>query len=334
MPHLRVSSQEGRAWDVDPKLDSACLCGALSWKMQKQHDRQAFPTGFHVGSVSEWRAVTVSFGGSRARRRHEGKRSPGQGVCTACGQQTLAVSPTTRHQEAASPRGSRVPPEVSESQGYPGYASSINHVVIQRRGTCRTRRRKTENLSPSCTDCLSRRSVRQLCLTLRPPRTTACRASLSFTISQSLLKLVSIELVTAPNHPILCCPLLLLPPIPPSIRVFPNESALRIRWPKYWRFSFSISPSIEYSRLISFRIYWLDLLAVQGTLKSLLQHHSSNASIPQHSAFFAVHLSHPYTTTGKTIALTRWTFVSKVMPLLFNTLSRFVIAFLLRSNVF
>ena len=274
----------------------------------------------------------MSFGGSRARRRHEGKRSPGQGVCTACGQQTLAVSPTTRHQEAASARGSRVPPEVSESQGFPGYASSINHVVIQRRGTCRTRRRKTENLSPSCTDCLSRRSVTQLCLTLQPPRTTACRASLSFTISQSLLKLVSIELVTAPNHPILCCPLLLLPPIPPSIRVFPNESALRIRWPKYWSFSFSISPFNEHPRLISFRMDWLDLLAVQGTFKSLLQHHRSKASIFRCSAFFTVQLSHQYMTTGKTIALTRQTFVGKVVSLLFNRLSRLVITFLPRSK--
>ena len=166
MPHLRVSSQEGRAWDVDLKLDSACLLRALSWKMQKQHDRQAFPMGFSVGSASEWRAVTVSFRGSRARWRHEGKRSPGHGVCATCGQQTLAVSLTTRHQEAPSAHGSRVPPEVSESQGFPGYASSINHVVIQRRGPCRTRRRKTENLSPSCTDCLSRRSFAQLCPTL------------------------------------------------------------------------------------------------------------------------------------------------------------------------
>ena len=132
------------------------------------------------------------------------------------------------------------------------------------------------------------------------------------------------------NHLILCCPLLLLPSIFPSIRVFSNESALCIRWPKYWSFSFSISPSNEYSGQIFFRMDWLDLLAVQGTLKSLLQHHSSTASILQCSAFFIVQLSHPYMTTGKTITLTRWTFVEKVMSLLFNMLSRLVIAFLLR----
>ena len=127
------------------------------------------------------------------------------------------------------------------------------------------------------------------------------------------------------NHFILCCPLLLLPSIFPSIRVFSNESGLHIRWPKYWSFSFSISPSNEYSGLISFRMDWLDLLAVQGTLKSLLQHHSSKAPILQRSAFFIVHLSHPYMTTGKSIALTRWTFVGKVMSLLLNMLSRLVI---------
>ena len=131
------------------------------------------------------------------------------------------------------------------------------------------------------------------------------------------------------NHLILCHPLLLLPSIFPSIRVFSNESALRIRWPKYWSFSFNISPSNEYQGLI-FRMDWLDLLAVQGTLKSLLQHHSSKASILWHSAFFIVQLSHPYMTTGKTIALTRWTFVDKVMSLLFNMLSRLVITFLPR----
>ena len=134
------------------------------------------------------------------------------------------------------------------------------------------------------------------------------------------------------SHLILCHPLLLLPPIPPSIRVFSNESTLRIRWPKYWSFSFSISPSSEYSGLISFRMDWFDLLAAQGTLKSLIQHYSSKASILQGSAFFIVQLSHPYVTTGKTIALTRQTFVGKVMSLLFNMLSRFVIAFLPRSN--
>ena len=134
------------------------------------------------------------------------------------------------------------------------------------------------------------------------------------------------------NHLILCCPLLLLPPIPPSIRVFPNESPLCIRWPKYWSFSFSINPSNKYPGLISFRMDWLDLLAVQGTLKSLLQHHSSKASILRRSAFFIVQLSHPYMTTGKTIALTRWTFVGKVTSLLFTMLSRLVITFLPRSK--
>ena len=134
------------------------------------------------------------------------------------------------------------------------------------------------------------------------------------------------------SHLILCCPLLLLPPIPPSIRVFSNESALRSRWPKYWSFSFSISPSSEHLGLISFRMDWLDFLAVQGTLKSLLQHHNSKASIFQHSAFFTVQPSHPYMTTGKTIALTRWTFVGKIMSLLFNMLSRLVITFLPRSK--
>ena len=134
------------------------------------------------------------------------------------------------------------------------------------------------------------------------------------------------------SHLILCHPLLLLPPIPPSIRVFSNESTLRMRWPKYWSFSFSISLPNEYWGLICFRMDWFDLLAVQGTLKSLLQHHSSKASILQHSAFFIVQLSHPYVTTGKTIALTRWTFVSKVMSLLFNMPSRLVITFLPRSK--
>ena len=134
------------------------------------------------------------------------------------------------------------------------------------------------------------------------------------------------------NHLILCCPLVLLPSIFPSIRVFSNEFVLPIRWPKYWSFSFSISPSSEYSGLISFRIDWLDLLAVLGTLKRLLQHHSSKASVLQHSAFFMVLLSYPYMTTGKTIALTRRTFVANVMSLLFNVLSRFVIAFLPRSK--
>ena len=134
------------------------------------------------------------------------------------------------------------------------------------------------------------------------------------------------------NDLILCCPLLLLLPIPPSIRVFSSESSLLIRWPKYWSFSFSISPRNEHPGLISFRMYWLDLFAVQGTLKSLLQHHSSKASILQHSALFTVQLSHPYMTTGKTIALTRQTCVSKVMSLLLNMLSRLVITFLPRSK--
>ena len=138
------------------------------------------------------------------------------------------------------------------------------------------------------------------------PRTAACQASLSITNSQSLLKLMSIKSVMPSNHLILCRPLLLLPPIPPSIRVFSNESTLCMRWPKYWSFSFSICPSNEYSGLISFGIDWLDLLAVQGTLKSFLQYHSSKASILQHSAFVMVQLSHPYMTTGKTIPLTIW----------------------------
>ena len=140
------------------------------------------------------------------------------------------------------------------------------------------------------------------------------------------------ELVIPFNHLILCRPLLLPPSIFPSIRVFSNESALCIRWPKYWSFSFNISPSNEHPGLISFRMDWLDLLAVQGTLKSLLQHYSSKTSILRHSAFFTVQLSYPYMTTGKTKALARWTFVGKVMSLLFNTLSRLVITFLSRSK--
>ena len=148
------------------------------------------------------------------------------------------------------------------------------------------------------------------------PWTAARQASLSITNSQSLLKLMPIESVMPSIHLILCHPLLLLPSIFPSIRVFSNESTLRIRWPKYWSFSFNISPSNEYTGLISFRMDWLDLLAVQGTLKSLLQHHSSKTSSLQHSAFFTVQLSQPYMTTGKTIVLTKWTFVGKVMFLL------------------
>ena len=156
------------------------------------------------------------------------------------------------------------------------------------------------------------------------PWTAARQASLSITNSQSLLKFKSIKSMTF-NHLILCCPLLLPPSVFPSIRVFSNESVLRITWPKYWSFSFSISPSNEYSGLISFRMYWMDLLAVQANLKSLLQHHSSKASILWGSAFFTVQLSHPYMTTGKTIALTRRILVGKVISLLFNMLSRLVI---------
>ena len=149
------------------------------------------------------------------------------------------------------------------------------------------------------------------------PWTAAHQASLSITNSQSIFKLMSIELVMPSNHLILCFPLLLPPSIFPSTRVFSNESVLHFRWPKYWSFSSNISPSSEHPGLISFRMDWLDLLAVQGTLKILLQYHSSKASILQHSAFFMVQLSHPYMTTGKTIALTRWAFVGKVMSLFF-----------------
>ena len=164
------------------------------------------------------------------------------------------------------------------------------------------------------------------------PRIAACQASLSITNSWSSPRLTSIESVMPYSLVILCRHLLLLPPIPPSIRVFSSESTLLMRWPKYWSFSFSISPFNEHPGLIYFRKRWLDLLAVQGTLKSLLQHHSSNASILQHSAFFTVQLLHPYMTTGKTIALTRRIFVGKVMSLLLNMLSRLVITFLPRSK--
>ena len=160
----------------------------------------------------------------------------------------------------------------------------------------------------------------QSCSTLCDPMDCSNQASLSVTNSRSSLKLMSIELVMPSNHLILCCSLLLLPSIFPSIRVFSIESVLHIRCPKYWSFSFNINPSNEYSGLISFRMDWLDLLAVQGTLKGLL--HSSKASILKRSAFFIVQLSYPYMTTRKTIALTRWTFVGKVMSLLFNMLSR------------
>ena len=166
-------------------------------------------------------------------------------------------------------------------------------------------------------------SVAQLCPTLCDTMNLAARqVPLSITNSWSSPKLMWIKSVMPSSHLILCRSLLLLPPIPPNIRVFSNESTLHMRWPKYWNFSFSISPSKEHPGLISFRIDWLDLLAVQGTCKSLPQHQSSKASILQRSAFFTVQLSHPYMTTGKTIALTRWTFVGKVMSLLFNMLCR------------
>ena len=163
------------------------------------------------------------------------------------------------------------------------------------------------------------------------PWTVACQASLSFTNSRSLLKLMSIELVISSSHLILCRPLFLLPLIFPSIRVFSNESVLHIRWPEYWSFSFSISPSNESSGLMSFRRDWLDLLAVQVSLKSLLQHHFSKASILRRSVLFMVQLSHPYMTTGQTVALTIGTFVGKVMSLLFDMLSKLFIAFLPKS---
>ena len=174
-------------------------------------------------------------------------------------------------------------------------------------------------------------SLSLVCL-FATPWTIARQASLSITNSWSLPKFMSIESVMPSNHLILCYLLLLLPSVSPNIRVFSNESAFRRRWPKYWSFSFNISSSSEHPGLVSFRMDWLDLLAVQGTLKSLLQHHSSKASILQHSAIFIVQLSHPYMTTGKTIALTRWTCVGKVMSLLFNMLSRLVITLLPRSK--
>ena len=170
------------------------------------------------------------------------------------------------------------------------------------------------------------------CVRLFGPMDRSMSCFLVLSISQSLLKLMSIELMMPFNHLILCHPPLLLPSIFPSIRVFSSESALHIIWPKYCSFSFNISPSKEHPGLISFRMDWLDLLAVQGTLKSLLQHHSSKASVLRLSAFFIVQLSHPYMTIGKTIALTRWTFVDKVMSLPFNMLSRLVITFLPRTK--
>ena len=176
-------------------------------------------------------------------------------------------------------------------------------------------------------------SVIQSCLTFCDP--VDCSVPSFPVVHQlpELIKLMSIKSVMPSNHLILCCPLLLLPSIFPSIRIISNESVFHIRWPKCWSFSFSISLSNEHSKLISFRIDWLDLLEVQGTLKSLLQHHGSKASILQCSAFFIVQVSHPYMTTGKTIALTRWTFAIKVMSLLFNMLSRLVIAFFQRASL-
>ena len=175
-------------------------------------------------------------------------------------------------------------------------------------------------------------SIAQYCLTLCVPVNSSMPGFPVHLQLQSSPKLMSIELVMPSNHLILCCPLVFPPSIFPSIRVFSNESVLRIRWPKYWSFSFNISLSNEHPGMISLRVDWLDLLAVQGTLKSLLQHHSSKASILLLSAFFIVQLSHPYMTTGKNIALTRWTFVSKVMSLLFNMLSRLIIVLLPRSK--
>ena len=177
-------------------------------------------------------------------------------------------------------------------------------------------------------------SVTHSCPTLCNPMDCSTPGLPAHRNSRSLLKIISNESVMPPNHLILCHPLLLPPSIFPSIRVFSNESVLCIRWPKYWSFSFSISPSNEYSGLISFRIDWFDLLAVQGTLKSLLQHHSSKASTLWHSAFFIVQLSHPYMTTGKTIALTIRNFVCKVVSLIFNMLSRLVIGFFQAASVF
>ena len=180
--------------------------------------------------------------------------------------------------------------------------------------------------------CIRSVQFMQSCPTLQPHVLKHTRSPCLSSAPRSLFKPMPTGSVMTSNHLILCCPLLLLPSIFHNIKVFSNESVLQIRWPKYWNFSFNFSPSNEYSGLISFRIDWLDLLAVQGTLKSLLQHHSSKASILWLSASFIVQLSHPYMTTGKTIALTRWTFVGKVMSVLFNMLSRLVITFLSRSK--
>ena len=201
------------------------------------------------------------------------------------------------------------------SLGLMGQAFHLCHRSVTGRPTLRQRVQEVYQFSVS--------SATQLCLTLCDPMDCSMPGFLSLTISQSLLKLMSIESVMPSNHLILCHPLL-PPSIFPIIRVFSNELVLHISWPKYWSFSFSISPSNEYSGLISFRMDWLHLLAIQGTLKSLLQHHSS---ILRHSALFRVQVSHPYMSTGKAIALTRWTFVGRVMSLLFNMLSKLVIAF-------
>ena len=187
-------------------------------------------------------------------------------------------------------------------------------------------------LKTSSSDIRVKFSSGQLCLTLCDSMDCSMADLPVYHQLLSLPKFMSIESVMLSNHFILWCPLLLLPSIFPSIRVFSNESALSIRWPKYWSFSVNINPSNEHPRLISFRVDWLDLLAVQETLKSLLQHHSSRESVLQWSAFFTVQLSHPYTTTGKTIALTRRTFVDKVMFLVFKMLSRLVITFLTKSK--
>ena len=192
--------------------------------------------------------------------------------------------------------------------------------------------RVLSNNSVLCDSSVQFSSVTQSCPTLCDPMNCSMPGLLSITNSRSSLKLTSIELVMPSSHLILCCSLLLLSPIPPRIRVFSNESTLHMRWPKYWSFSFSISPSREHPGLISFRMDWLDLLAVPGTPKSLLQHHISKASILRCSAFFGVQLSNLYMTTGKTIALTRWTFVGKVMSLLLNMLSRLVITLLSRNK--
>ena len=190
-----------------------------------------------------------------------------------------------------------------------------NHICFSANTSLMWQGLEKEKQRLRCKQVVQFSSVAQSCLTLCDPWIAACQTSLSITNSQSSLKLMSIESVMPSSHLILCRPLLLLPPIPPSVRVFSNESTLRMRWPKYWSFSFSIIPSKEHPGLISFRMDWLDLLAVQGTLKSLLQHHSSKESILRCSAFFTVQLSHPYMTTGKTIALTRRTFADKVMSL-------------------